>query len=359
MKKILSSLLLVLALMHVLSSCSSFDIDTDIPEGGSSSYGAYILNSGMMGSNNSKLTYFDLLSGTLTTNIFSTQNGRGIGDSANDMLIYGSKMYISVTGSAVVFITDLKGKLIDQVELIGEDTKLAPRQLMSDGGKVYISYREGYIASVDTSTFAVTKAKVGPYPEGMACVGNKIYVAITDANNHPNYANIVQVLDKATLQVEKELEVAYNPQTFHKVSSQWLYLVSRGNYGDKPAALQKINLLTDEVVTIEGVYPTLMVIADQGYAYILSTEYDADWNESVKYYKFNIDEEKVEVFVTEELVPHGYCIARDPLTGYILIGTSDYISTGDVYILTHRGELVHKFDTGAMNPYKICFVSAK
>lgn len=359
MKKILSSLLLALVLMPALFSCSTFDIDIDVPEGGSSSYGAYILNSGMMDSNNSKLTYFDLLSGTLTTNVFSTQNGRGLGDSANDMLVYGSKMYIAVTGSAVVFITDLQGKLIDQVELLGENTKLAPRQLMSDGGKVYVSYREGYIASVDTATFAVTKAKVGPYPEGMACVDDKIYVAITDANNYPNFANTVQILDKATLQVEKELEVAYNPQTFHKVSGEWLYLVSRGDYGANPAALQKINLHTDEVVTIEGIYPTCMALADQGNAYILSIEYDADWNESVKYYKYSIDKERAEVFVTEELVPDGYCIARDPLTGYILIGTSDYISTGDVYILTPEGSLVHKFDTGAMNPYKICFVRTK
>lgn len=359
MKKIFYSLFFAAVLMPALISCSEFDMDIDIPEGGSSSYGAYILNSGMMDSNNSKLAYFDLLGGTLTTNVFSTQNGRGLGDSANDILVYGSKMYIAVTGSAVVFITDLQGKLIDQVELLGETTKLAPRQLMSDGGKVYVSYREGYIASVDTATFAVTKAKVGPYPEGMACAGNKIYVAITDANNYPNVANTVQILNKSTLEVEKELEVAYNPQTFHKVSSEWMYLVCWGDYAANPAALQKINLKTDEVVTIEGIAPTSMTLGEQGYAYILSSEYDADFNQHISYYKYSLDKERAEEFVTEELVPNGYCIARDPLTGYILIGTSDYISTGDVYILSQKGELIHKFDTGALNPYKICFARTK
>ena len=359
MKKLLYSLFFAAVLMPALFSCSAFDVDIDIPEGGSSSYGAYILNSGMMDSNNSKLTYFDLLSGTLTTNVFSTQNGRGLGDSANDMLIYGSKMYIAVTGSAIVFITDLQGKIIEKIELLGETSKLAPRQLVADGGKVYVSYREGYIASVDTASFSVTKAKVGPYPEGMACVDNKIYVAITDANNYPSLANTVQILDKATLQVEKELEVGYNPQTFHKVSSEWLYLVCWGDYAANPAVLQKINLQTNEVVTIEGIAPTSMVLADQGNAYILSSEYDADWNQHIKYYKYSIDKERAEEFVSEELVPDGYCIAMDPLTGYILIGTSDYISTGDVYILSPQGKLLHKFDTGAMNPYKICFARTK
>lgn len=360
MKKILFSLLAALATMPLLVSCDDFKIDDngDRPPQGPSSYGAYVLNSGMMDSNNSELTYFDMLTGAVSANVFSKSNGKGLGDSANDMLVYGSKMYIAVTGSAVVFVTDLSGKIVKEIALQGETSKLAPRQLAADAGKVYVSYREGYIGAIDTVSLEVRKAQVGPYPEGMACVGNKLYVAITDANNYPNLANKVQVLDKSSLQVIKEIEVGYNPQAFHKVSNGAMYLVCWGDYAANPAVLQKINTSTDEVITIEGVEPTSMTVADEGIIYILSTGYDENWNQQIKYYKYNSDKERIEdEFISSDLVPDGYCIKWDPVSKYIFIGTSDYISNGDVYVLTQEGRVLHKFDTGALNPYKICFVS--
>ena len=254
MKKIVFSLLAALLAMPLLVSCSDFkldDGDDDIPQG-PSSYGAYVLNSGLMDSNNSALTYFNMLNSAVSTNVFSKANGKGLGDSANDILVYGSKVYIAVTGSAVVFVTDLSGKIVQEIALSGENSKLAPRQLVADGGKVYVSYREGYVGAIDTVSFEVKKAQTGPYPEGLACAGNKLYVAITDANNYPSLANKVQVLDKNSLQLIKEIEVGYNPQTFHKISDETMYLVCWGDYAANPAMLQKINLITDEVTRNQG-----------------------------------------------------------------------------------------------------------
>ena len=359
MKKIVFSLLAAVVALPLLVSCSDFKLDDggdDTPQG-PSSYGAYVLNSGLMDSNNSELTYFNMLTSAVSTNVFSKVNGKGLGDSANDILVYGSKIYMAVTGSAVVFVTDLSGKIVREIELSGEISKLAPRQLMADGGKVYVSYREGYVGAIDTTSFEVRKAQVGPYPEGLACAGNKLYVAITDANNYPNLANRVQVLDKSSLQVIKEIEVGYNPQTFHKISDETMYLVCWGDYAANPAVLQKINLNTDEVTTIEGVSPTSMAVADEGIIYILSTGYDENWNQQIKYYQYNIDKERIEgEFTTTDVVPDGYCIAWDQVSKYVFIGSSDYISSGDVYILSQEGRILYKFDTGALNPYKICFV---
>lgn len=360
MKKIVFSLLAALLAMPLLVSCSDFkpdDRDDDTPQG-PSSYGAYVLNSGLMDSNNSELTYFNMLTSAVSANVFSKANGKGLGDSANDIIVYGSKIYIAVTGSAVVFVTDLNGKIVTEIQLSGENSKLAPRQLMADGGKVYVSYREGYVGVIDTVSFDVKKVQTGPYPEGLACAGNKLYVAITDANNYPNLANKVQVLDKNSLQLIKEIEVGYNPQTFHKISDETMYLVCWGDYAANPAMLQKINLNTEEVTTIEGVAPTSMAVADEGIIYILSTGYDENWNQQIKYYQYNIDKERIEgEFITTDVVPDGYCIAWDPVSKYVFIGSSDYISNGDVYILSQEGKVLYKFDTGALNPYKICFVN--
>lgn len=358
MKKFLSKLFFTLAVLPCIVSC--FDDEDTLPPYyvEPATTGVYILNSGMMDSNNSELTFFNLLTGDVTTNVFMSANGKRLGDSGNDMLVYGSKMYIAVTGSAVVFVTDLKGKIIKEIAVKGEQANLSPRQMTAVEGKVYVTYMEGYVGAIDTVSYNVAKAQVGPYPEGIAYAAGKLYVAITDGNNYPNFQNKVQILDPHSLAIKNELEVAYNPQTFHIASNNAMYLVSWGDYGANPAVLQKINPLTDEVMTIEKVVPTNMTIGTNGKAYILSSVYDENWNQTIKYYIYDLQNDGIEgELVGSEEIPNGYCIQADPQSGNIYIGTSDYVSNGDIYVLAPDGNVLTKFDTGAINPYKVCFIS--
>ena len=57
-------------------------------------------------------------------------------------------------------------------------------------------------------------------------------------------------------------------------------------------------------------------------------------------------------FVTDgTLLPNAYSIsvARD---GYVYVGCSDYVNTGDVYVFTSDGKLHDKFDSQGLNPLK-------
>ncbi len=337
---------------------ASCDRGTDGPEPETepSLAGVYILNSGKWGSNNAEITHYDPVSGTVSTNVFELANGKKMGDTGNDMLIYGSKLYIAMSGSALVFVTDMQGKILAEVVAKGDGSNYSPRQMTAANGKVYVSYMEGYVGAIDTTSYAVKTAAVGPYPEGLACVNGKLYVAITDGNNYPNYANKVQVLDPATLAVKKEIEVAHNPQTFHYAGNNMMYLVTKGNYADIPAKLQKIDVSTDKVTDIAGIAPTNLALGNSDKGYILSTVYDENWNPVTKFYVFDIASDKIDgELVSPELVPDGYCINTDPVTGNIYIGSSDYINNGDMYIVSPAGEVLKKFDTGAINPYVVCF----
>ena len=361
MKKYLTRLFFAMIVLPTAVSC--FDdmvVEQDIVVDPATT-GVYILNSGMMDSNNSELTYFDMVTGSVAKNVFAGANGgKRLGDSGNDLLVYGNKMYIALTGSAVVFVTDLHGKVIEEVKVKGESSNLCPRQMTAVNGKVYVTYLEGYVGAIDTASFNVVKTKVGPYPEGIeyAYATNKLYVAITDGNNYPNFANKVQILDPYSLAIKGEIEVACNPQTFHIAGNDAIYLVSWGDYGAKPAVLQKINPYTDEVTTIEGVAPTNMTIGANGKGYILSSVYDENWNLSIKYYIYDLASDMVEgELISSGEIPQGYCIKADKVSGNIFIGTSDYVSNGDMYIVSPSGDILLKFDTGAINPHKICFFS--
>ena len=96
------------------------------------------------------------------------------------------------------------------------------------------------------------------------------------------------------------------------------------------------------------------------HAYILSSEYDENWNPKVKYYIYNFIKDEIEgELVSEEEVPDGYSIFADDVNGHIYIGTSDYVNNGDMYVIRHSpnkpAEIMDKFDTGAINPIKVCF----
>ena len=69
-----------------------------------------------MGSNNAGLSCFNLNTLTMTVDTFMNVNEKGLGDTANDMIVYGSKMYIAVYGSSIIEVTDLSGKSIKQIK---------------------------------------------------------------------------------------------------------------------------------------------------------------------------------------------------------------------------------------------------
>ncbi len=67
--------------------------------------------------NNSTLTHVDGAAGIVTTDYFSAQNKRPLGDTGNDIAIYGNKMYIVLNVSSQIEVTDLHGKSIKQIGL--------------------------------------------------------------------------------------------------------------------------------------------------------------------------------------------------------------------------------------------------
>ena len=49
--------------------------------------------------------------------------------------------------------------------------------------------------------------------------------------------------------------------------------------------------------------------------------------------------------------PNAYSISAAS-DGYIYVGCSDYVNTGDVYVLTSAGTLHDKFDSQGLNPVR-------
>lgn len=317
--------------------------------------GVYILNSGNGGSSNASLAFYDYQSQGFVYKVFQTQNGKGLGDTAQDMVVYGSKMYIAVYGSNLIYVTDKQGK---EIKVIRPETgKGRPRNLTAHNGKLYASMYDGYLAKIDTTSYEIeASVKVGRYPEYVRVANNKLYVANSggmDYNNELGYDKTVSVVNVNTFEKEKDIPVLINPQVMAVGGDDNLYVISTGDYGVTVSnTLQKIDTKTDAVETLFNA--TWMAVSGNKLYYIY-----AQWNAGDPTYGvYDIKTKTNESFITDgtTFAASPYCISVDAENDYVYIGTSDYRTNGDMYVFGTNGKLVKTFDTGGLNPMGAYYV---
>lgn len=78
---------------------------------------AYVLSEGSWGASNASLDRVNLATGQITNNVFSAANGRNLGDIAQDILVYGSKAYVTVSFSNTIEAVNIKDNKSTQIAL--------------------------------------------------------------------------------------------------------------------------------------------------------------------------------------------------------------------------------------------------
>ena len=322
----------------------------DIGVGGNALNGIYyVLNSGDWKSNNSSLTRYDAATGEVVQNFFELQNGRLIGNTANDVVVYGSKMYIAVAGESTIEVAGIDAKSIKQIKCDAQ-----PRYLACAGGKVYLSYYDGYVARLDTATLEVdAKIKVGRNPEQLAVVGNKLYVANSggmDYNTELGYDKTVSVVDLVSFEEIKKIDVVVNPAVVVPFGSG-IFVASYGNYADVPSTLQCIDASNDSVSVVGECSNMTEICYNNGVLYGFFSQYDENWNPTVTYMSYDVaSKDVVSPWIKEAELPAPYkvCAAGE----FLCVTSSDYVNDGDVYVYDADGMLVNKIAAG-LNPVKV------
>ena len=348
------------AFLFTLTSCESDDqpVVVEVPE---QTEGVFVLNRGPQGSNSSALTYFDSESKTVVSDVFASLNGRKLGDSAEQLLVYGGKMYATVYGSYQIEVMDKNGKSLKTITSKNTDNSFhQPRCMASGNGKVYVTFFDGYVGIVDTTSLEVTKiAPVGLNPEQLTLANNKIYVAVSEGLNYPNTGTKVAVLDATTLAEITKIDVLMNPTEILSDSQGDVYVISMGDYGNTlNNTLQRIDKQTQKsTVLMEAT--TMTMKNDTLYAI------NALWGKPVTdYIKYDCKNESVittnflKDAITYPVGANPSCLAVDPVTGNIYIGVSDFKTNSDMHIFSPEGKLLHKFEVG-LEPKSIAFISNK
>ena len=345
MKKII----IALALCGLFVSCDSIDKKDPRP----SDISTLVLNNGNWGKNDSNICSYDPSTKTLTADVFKNANGQKLGDLGQDILVHGNEIYIAVNGSKTIFVTDLSLKIKYQVNATHDGSPLSPRAFAAAGNKVYVTYYEGFVGEINPDNYSVRLTAVGENPDGIAVAGDNLYVANSGGMSYPNYGTTLSVVSISDFVQTGTISVHDNPSILCSTSDgSYVYLMSYGNYADKPSKLQIINTADNSVSDMDYVSPSDIAKDADDNLYILCGGYDDNWNPLPgKVYRHDMTTNtKLGEFVTDQTaMPDAYSIsvARD---GYIYVGCSDYVSTSDVYVFNSQGKLHDSFDSMGMNP---------
>ncbi|MDR2235952.1 MAG: YncE family protein [Chryseobacterium sp.] len=324
--------------------------------------GFYLLNEGNMGSNKCTLDYFDYATGTYHRNIYAEINPnvvKELGDVGNDIMIYGSKMYVVVNVSNKIEVLDAKSaKRIKTIPLQN------CRYMKFKGGKVYASSYAGpvelnpnsppgKVVEIDTTSLAIEReVVVGYQPEEMEIMGDRLYVANSGGYMYPNYDRTVSVIDLNTFTETKKIDVAINLHRIKKDNYGDLYVSSRGDYYNIPSSLFLVDAATGTVkkdfhVAVSG----MTIVNDKLYYY--GNEFNYNTHNYVK--TFGIIDVKTEQVIATKIIDQQYAdeikapygIAVNPYTEDIyLTDARNYVTTGYVYCFDKTGKFKWKTEGG-------------
>lgn len=345
----------------VLSSCKKDRKRTAVID---NTKGIYVLTEGAFGQNNGDISFYDVASKTTTLEKFKEVNGRALGESPNDLQIYGSKMYVAVSGngnnnSSIEVIDVATCRSLKHFEM----GNAQPRYVAFANGKAFVSNYDGTISRIDTATYAKDELQLknnnadAKYLGGLAVANNKLYVAGSSYYLTANTFNDkVVVVDLATFTQSKNILVNYNPGRIVANGNGEVIVDCDGKI-EYPApnyiktvviapAVQKINTTTD-AVTLTEVSDVFALTAGNGLAWAISGTPKA----------FSLATLKLgsSLITDNTTIQTPYALTINGLDNSVLVSDAKgYASKGQAVLFSATGTKLFSFEAG-QNPQKAVF----
>lgn len=341
--------LLLLATALLFVACEPVPPTPD-PEPSTSCRKALVLCEGGWGNNDASLALLNLDDGTATSDWFAACNGRGLGDVAQDIILYGSKAYVTVTFSNSLEVIDTATGISVRHDM----GNLTPRYIAAADGRLYVScYTGRQVVVFDTTNLdsPVATFAMGDYqPEGVAVAGGLLFAAsswISGSNQSYAYDSCVYVFDLSADTFVAKLTVGLNPQLVMALNDGTVAVNYSGNYGSQSAGCAIIDANTLSVTQLERSATGMTAFGNHLYGYSRSG-YGASSTAAYWYY---YGQSVAELPIN---LNNPYGISYDTATGNLLVcSDGNYNSAGDVYCFKpDNGTRLWKCEVG-MLPRKV------
>ena len=357
MKTKLFTVLLLISVVFTSCDIQDIPIDENLPV---ATGNILVLSEGGFGQNNSTLAHYNLTSQTADLDYFQTQNSRGLGDLANDMIKYGSKIYIVVNGSSQIEVIDANtGVSLKRIPMFNGATAKQPRYIASYKNKVYVSSFDNTVTRIDTTSLAIDgSVTVGRNPEQLCIENGKLYVTNSGGLDFPNCDNTVSVIDLTTFTETGKITVGLNPTKIKAGENGYVYVATNGDYATDFGHFQRIDTKTNTVKTYDNVTASNFAVLD-------NKIYFYSYSNTVGVFDCTTEEVLLADFITDisalntpttNITTYIYSIDIDSYNGDVYLTTTDYMSNGSVYCFDKTGQFKFKISNVGLNPNKVAFL---
>ncbi|MDR1517652.1 MAG: hypothetical protein LBS52_06130 [Dysgonamonadaceae bacterium] len=335
---------------------------TTVTLGKMETIGLWVLSEGSWGSGNGQLRGYSYDSGTGNFTADATKRFQNYGDTPNDLLIYGSKMYCAITGKdntstdglgALVRVIDPKtGVTVQDIVIPDGTNRHQPRHIAAEGGKVYVTLYGGAVAQIDTTSFTANVTPLsGSYSDGIAVYGSSLYIC----NSGQGADNRISVVDITSFTETETITVPYNPTIIVKAGNE-LYFTTADIYSGATvvtsANVHVLNPATKAVTTL-GVNADF-IAAGRQYVYATIT----DWNSysAGVVQKIAIADKTVSTFAAtpSQLPMWTYKLSVNPVTSEVFV-TQGMGQT--VARFKEDGTRIQNLSVGQQNGAAVVFVN--
>jgi YVTN family beta-propeller protein len=346
---------ILFSILTLFASCKKDD--RPLPPSAVANYtnGLVVLNEGLYQQNNSSLCFYSFENNQVFTQAFFTENGRGLGDTANDFEKYtlDGKEYIIIAvdiSSQIEIVEANTLKAVAQIPLFDGASAREPRRIDVYGYAAFVCSFDGTVSVIDLTSYEVVKTiQVGANPDGMVQVGNELFVSNSGGLNFPIYDSTISVIDMTTREVTHTMDARINCTKMIVDSQNEIYVLSNGNYGSVPSALIRVDAVNHALISETEISITSMTqVGDWIYYY-------DDVLKSVR--KFNM---LTEQFETGSLID---CSSYETFSGMQFVpelnllfcfDAKGYVNSSVVRAYNLSGVLQYEFST-ELNTKKIIF----
>jgi YVTN family beta-propeller protein len=348
----------VIAFTLLMQSCGS-DPAPAVKPGES---GFFIVNEGAFGNGNASLSFYDRKADQVVNNIFTSRNGRPLGDQAESMTVFNGKGYIVVQNSKKVEVINADdyasvATIVSTTAVPGNDDLQSPRFFVG------ISSTKGYVSDwgldgvtgtvkvVDLNTYKVTKTiATGSGANQMLKLNNLVYVA-----NGGGYGddNSIKIIDSNTDAITNTITVGDNPNSLQRDKDGNIWVACGGKLvynadftinttSSTKGTLIKLSASNTEVLRLPVDHVTYSTVANLGISPDGATLY------------YTFDGSIYSMPVTATSLPTTpfksgffYGLAIDPFNGNVIACTApNFSSAGRIDIYDASGNAVKNFQVG-------------
>lgn len=337
----------------------------------------YILNEGVMGMGNSSIDFYDFADGTYVTDAFPAANPDvtlGLGDTGNDIAVYGGKLWAVMNGSDLVEVMD--ASTMEHIRAI--DVPVC-RDIAFSGRYAYVTSwagnvsddgdRTGMVYRIDINSLSIAGAvEVGYQPEDIAALDGKIYVA-NSGGMTDGYDNRLSIIDEESFSLERAVEIAANICDIAPDAYGRLWISSPGDYYSVHSGIYVYDTVSGTVLKPESganILPEWIndirvssMYSTGSHLWVLGNENEWDYTAGAgKYCLYTIDCQALTMTRTElsrtgaESIsnPYGIWVSPDEKT-IAITDAASYTEPGYILFLDANLNFVSSFQTGFLPGY--------